>query len=106
HQAQAARSYTREAAQPAECRDRDLILARNFQNGLILARAHLAAVDGQSLDSYGGFHACTSSIACNLHAPEAQPFPTMWSSYSARKYRSVLSTGLGAVWPNPQRLVL
>ena len=37
--------------------------------------------------------------------PAAQRFSRMWASYSARKWRMVESTGLGAVWPSPQREV-
>ena len=38
-----------------------------------------------------------------LHLPAGQR-PCRWASYSSRKYRSVESTGFGAVLPRPQRL--
>ena len=40
-----------------------------------------------------------------LQTPAGQRLCTMCSMYSLRKYFSVLSTGLGAVWPSPHRLV-
>jgi hypothetical protein len=45
-----------------------------------------------------------------LNVTRARQFPAghLWSvmcaSYSSLKYRRVLRTGLGAVWPSPQRL--
>jgi len=37
--------------------------------------------------------------------PASQYLSLMWASYSWRKWRMVLSTGLGAVWPSPQSAV-
>src|SRR5512139_2180768 len=38
-----------------------------------------------------------------LHTPAGHRCSLMWASYSERKYRSVESTGFGAVCPRPHR---
>ncbi len=39
--------------------------------------------------------------ARSSHTPARQRLARMWSSNSCRKCRSVVSTGLGALWPRP-----
>src|SRR5579871_5016865 len=60
-QAEPAGADVRESAQPAERGNGDLVLARDFEDGLVLARAYLAAVDDQGFHADWGFHACASS---------------------------------------------
>ena len=43
--------------------------------------------------------------ARSSQTPARQRFATMWSSNSWRKWRSVVRTGFGALWPRPQREV-
>ena len=40
--------------------------------------------------------------ASSWQTPARQRWATMWSSYSSRKWRMVVSTGLGADWPSAQ----
>ncbi len=49
HQAQAAGAPVGEARQVAQRGDEDAVFARHFEDGLVFARAHVAAVDGQGL---------------------------------------------------------
>src|ERR1039457_4067685 len=90
----------------AERGDEDIVLAGDFENGLIFAGADLAAIDGQRLDADGSAraHKVTSSFV--LQVPAGQPSPVTWASYSSRKYFSVVTMGLGALCPSPHRLVL
>ena len=39
--------------------------------------------------------------ARSSHTPARQRFARMWSSNSWRKWRMVVSTGFGALWPSP-----
>ena len=39
--------------------------------------------------------------ARSSHTPARQRLARMWSSNSWRKWRSVVSTGFGALWPRP-----
>ena len=43
--------------------------------------------------------------ARSSQTPARQRWARMWSSNSCRKWRMVVSTGLGAVWPRPHREV-
>src|ERR1019366_1815708 len=95
-----------EARQIAQGGNEYVVLAGDFENGLIFAGADLAAIDGQRLDADGiaRAHKVTSSLV--LHVPAGQPSPVTWASYSSRKYFSVVTMGLGALCPSPHRLVL
>src|ERR1019366_143280 len=109
--AQAASAGVAQPGQIAQRRDEDVVLAGDFENGLIAACAALAAVDGQRLDADGsaGAHFVTSSRSVTasepLQVPAGQPPPVTWASYSSRKYFSVVTTGLGALCPSPHKLV-
>src|SRR5487761_2287134 len=64
-----------------------MLLARHFENRLILFRAGVVAVDLKGDNPSAHFNSPCGSIA---------------ASYSLRKYRSVLNSGLGADCPSPQ----
>ena len=40
--------------------------------------------------------------ARSSHTPARQRLATMWSSNSCRKWRRLVRTGFGALWPSPQ----
>ena len=44
--------------------------------------------------------------ASSWQTPARQRWATMWSSYSSRKWRMVVSTGLGADWPSAAKRAL
>ena len=84
HQAQAAGAHGGEAGEVAQGGDEDAVLARHLEDGLLFAGAHLAAIDGESLDADGGFGAHSSaSFFSGRQVP--QGWPAMWDSYSWRK---------------------
>src|SRR3569833_3923920 len=94
-------------------RNVDVVLARHLQNGLAATRTFLAPIDFARFYLERCFrHANTSAgadssagIPTMLQTPAGQRLCIMCSRYSCLKYFNVLKTGLGAVWPRPQRLV-
>src|ERR1019366_4890514 len=95
--AQAASAGVREPGEIAERGDEDIVLAGDFENGLIFAGADLAGIDGQRLGADGSARAHKVPSSFGLHVPAGQPSPVTWASYSSRKYFSVVPMGLGAL---------
>src|SRR6185437_2293813 len=111
HNAEAASAHVRQPFNMTERRNVDPVFAGHIEDRLPARGAYFLAVDHKSFYFRGIAHAITSTAgstapASMVQTPAGQRLCTMCSMYSSRKYLSVLSTGLGAVWPSPHRLVL
>src|SRR5581483_3901030 len=112
NEAEAAGAHVGEAVDVAQRRNEDVVLLRDFENGLVGASTAVAAVDLERGDLIlRRLHAPTSAglalgLACLIsQTPAGHRCSSMCAAYSSRKYFSVVTTGLGALWPSPQRLV-
>src|SRR5579864_323671 len=100
--AQAAGSDVAQAADVAEARNVNAVLPGNGENRIAAAARDHLVVDLEGIDAHAG---TSSVLELMWQWPAGQRFSRICAAYSAGKYFNVLTTGLGAVWPSPQRLV-
>ena len=70
-----------------------------FRSPLMHSTGHFRAQTVQPLHLVGSMEIFSSAE----HSWAGHFLSRMCASYSSRKYRMVVSTGLGAVWPRPHR---
>src|ERR1019366_2338152 len=78
-----------------------------IQNGCAVLGADLLAIDGEGLGGHGVYEASLFWAGAAPAVTAGSPFGSLRRSsrYSSRKNLSVLTTGLGAFWPRPHKLV-
>ena len=111
-QAEPAGADARQPLELAEGRDVDPVLSGDLEDRLACGGAAELAVDGNGDCATHQLPAsCRAATPptlpfgeCISQTPAGQRFSTTCARYSSRKYRRVLSTGFGQVWPRAQRL--
>src|SRR6185437_5668167 len=87
HHAKTAGAHVSQAVQVAECGELNAVFARDFQDALPRARAHIFAVDDQGFYFCDCAHAVTSSVCTGAeamaHTPAGHRLWTMCSMYSS-----------------------
>src|ERR1039457_1833710 len=106
-QAEAAGANVVDAFEVAEGRDLYPGVGGGIQNGCALLGADLLAIDGEGLGGHGVYEASLFWAGAAPAVTAGSPFGSLRRSsrYSSRKNLSVLTTGLGAFWPRPHKLV-
>ena len=88
HQAQPAGAHVGKPVQMAQRGNEDAVLARHFEDGLVLARADVAAVDLQRLDAYATCGLMRVILTRLLRSADSRPgslCSSMCARYSSRK---------------------